>query len=322
MNEEVIIKAKGVKKHFPIGGFLFSSKYIKAVDDISLEIRKGDIFALVGETGSGKSTLGRLLIRLYKPDAGEISFFGADITKLSGKELRDFRKKAQMVFQDPFSSLDPKMTVEKIVSEGLDIHRIGKRKERRARVREILETVGIDPRDANRYPNEFSGGQRQRIAIARALILEPIFLVADEPTSSLDVSVRAQILELMESLKERFLLTILFITHDLSTVLSFCDKIAVMYLGKIVEMGKVKDVSENPMHPYTRVLLKSIPQISLAGTRKFEIFEGEPPSPLSPPPGCKFNPRCTFVREECKILEPELKKVNGREVSCHFAGKI
>lgn len=289
---------------------------MRAVDAVSLEIERGEIFGLVGESGSGKSTLGKTIIRLLEPTSGRIIFDEDDITNIKGRRLRTLRKRMQIIFQDPYSSLNPRMRAGAIVREGLDVHKIGSRKERMEIVEELFELVGLSKSDMNKYPREFSGGQRQRIAIARAIALKPDFLVADEPTSALDVSVRAQILELLIELKERLGLTILFITHDLALIKNISQKVAIMYLGKIVEEGGTKDVFSNPFHPYTRALLDSSPSIERAlQDVELKTLEGEPPSPISPPTGCGFHPRCPIADSDCSKFEPELK---GKEhkVAC------
>jgi len=295
-----------LKKYFPVRRFIFSKDYVKAVDDVTFEIFKGETFGVVGESGSGKTTLGRTILKLIEPTDGSIFFEGKDITKMDKKELMEFRRKSQMVFQDPYSSLNPRMTIFNIIMEGPITHKmkVGNPEDF---VVSLLEKVGLKREHLHRYPHEFSGGQRQRIAIARALALNPEFIVLDEPTSALDVSVQAQILEMLKDLQREFNLTYMFISHDLSVVKYMSNRIAVMYLGKIVEIAGSDELFEKPLHPYTRVLLSAIPipDPEIARTKKLkEEIIGEPPSPINPPPGCRFHTRCPYAMPICKYKEP------------------
>ncbi len=323
---KTVVKAVGVKKYFEIKeGILSKKNYVKAVDDVSISIQQDETYGLVGESGSGKSTLGRLILRLIEPTEGKIYYKDKEITNLPPEELRHLRKKMQIVFQDPYSSLHPKKKILDIVGEPLLIHDKLDKKEIEERVAKMLENVGLLGEHMYRYPHEFSGGQRQRIAIARALILNPEFIVLDEPTSALDVSVQAKILNLLNDIKQKFNLTYLLISHNIAVVDYMSDKIAVMYLGKIVESGKRDDVIRRPLHPYTRALLSSvpIPDPKIARTRKKIILKGEPPSPLNPPSGCRFRTRCPFAKEECGKKEPLLEDAeNGHMVACHFWREI
>jgi len=334
--QENIIVAKDLKKWFPvrrsIGEVLRRAppKYVRAVDGVTFVVRKGEIFGLVGESGCGKTTTGRLILRLIEPTGGKIYFSGKDITDIPMRELRPLRKEMQMIFQDPYGSLNPRFTVFNILEEPLLIHHIGATtKEREELVAKALEEVRLVPPQEFmfRYPHQLSGGQRQRVAIARALILKPKFIVADEPVSMLDVSIRAEILELMLELKRKYELTYLYITHDLSTARYFCDKIAVMYLGKIVEMGPAKRIIDNPLHPYTRALVAAVPEPDPSNRLKIrEVpIKGEVPSAVNIPPGCRFHTRCVAfdehpeIRELCKSKEPPLIEVEpDHYVACHL----
>jgi len=320
-----MIRVEHLKKYFPIKHGIIKKKtmWLKAVDDVSFEIQKGETFGLVGESGSGKSTLGRTILRLYEPTSGKIYFGDVEITSLTKAELKKMRPKMQMIYQDPYSSLNPRLTVFDIIAEPLKEHRYKNPKER---VLELLEAVGLSEEHAKKYPDELSGGQCQRIAIARALALNPEFIVLDEPTSALDVSVQAQVLNLLETLQKELELTYLFISHDLGVVRYLANRVGVMYLGKIVEMGNIDQVFETPKHPYTKMLLDSIPipDPKLRSLRlQKTVLRGEIPSPLNPPTGCRFNTRCPYAKEICKKEEPQLVEVEKNHfVMCHFAEEM
>ena len=319
MNQQPLLKVKDLKKHFPIrsGLLLRQTGAVKAVDEVSFEVYPGETIGIVGESGCGKSTLGRTLIRLYDPTAGNIYFNGKDIAKLKGKELKETRKDIQMIFQDPFASFNPTHTIGQILAEPFRSYGIGTAEERREWSRELLKKVSLNPNVLNRYPHEFSGGQRQRIGIARAIALKPKLMIADEAVSALDVSVQAQVLNLMQDIQEENNLTILFISHDLGVVHHVCDRVAVMYLGKVVEYGPKDKIFENPSHPYTRALLQAVPKIGRKGGLKGKSLQGDVPSPINPPSGCAFHPRCAFATDACKKQVPTLEKVgDGHEVSC------
>ncbi len=326
MSGSPIIKVENLTKYFPVRGGLFHRVvgYIKAVDGVSLEILKGETFGLVGESGCGKTTLGRTILRLTEPTSGRILFEGRDITKLRGRRLRDIRKHMQIVFQDPYTSLHPRMKIKDIVGEPLKIHYGLKGPELEERVLEVLREVGLGEEHMNRYPHELSGGQRQRVAIARALILRPKFVVLDEPTSALDVSVQARVLKLLKKLQARYGLTYLFISHNILVVEYMSDRVGVMYLGKLVEVAPKDLIFKEPLHPYTAALLSSVPiPDPRARHRKKILLKGEVPSPLNPPPGCRFAPRCPFARPLCRKKVPELCMVDkGRMVACHFWSEL
>jgi oligopeptide/dipeptide ABC transporter ATP-binding protein len=319
MSDAPLIEVSGISKHFPVGRSLFGRPraVVRAVDGVSLAIRPGETLGLVGESGCGKSTLGRLILRLIEPTAGDVRFEGRSLLTLRARDLRQVRRAMQIVFQDPYGSLNPRMRVSAIVGEGLAIHRIGTREERRERVRSLLELVGLPGDAARRFPHEFSGGQRQRIGIARALAVEPRFIVADEAVSALDVSIQAQILNLLQDLKQRLGLTLLFISHDLRVVEHLSDRVAIMYLGKIVEIGTRDQVYGDPHHPYTRALLAAVPTPDPARRAEPPPLRGDVPSPMSPPPGCAFHPRCLHAIEVCRRDTPALEGARGREVACH-----
>jgi oligopeptide transport system ATP-binding protein len=324
----VLVEVKNLKMWFPITqGIILQRQvgWVRAVDDISFQIRRGETLGLVGESGCGKSTTGRAILQLYKPTAGSVFFEGRDLTKLSGNDLRRMRRKMQMIFQDPYASLNPRMTVGSIIGEPLEIHNLARGKEKQERVQELLRLVGLNPYFANRYPHEFSGGQRQRIGIARALAVQPDFIVCDEPISALDVSIQAQIINLLEDLQAQFGLTYLFIAHDLSVVRHISDRVAVMYIGKIVEITTRDELYENPLHPYTKALLSAVPvpDPTIEKKRQRIILTGDPPSPVNPPSGCRFHPRCPFAQSVCKEREPELLEVSPTHwVACHFWDEI
>jgi oligopeptide transport system ATP-binding protein len=324
--DPVLVRIQDVYKHFPVGGF--SGLAVRAVDGVNLEVRRGETLGLVGESGCGKSTLARLVTGLLPVTGGSILFNGQEITKLHGRNLRRVRRKMQIIFQDPFASLDPRMTVGDILQEPLDNFAIGTVRERRRRVQELLRLVGLNPNFTNRYPHEFSGGQRQRIGIARALAVNPSFIVCDEPVSALDVSIQAQIINLLQDLQREFQLTYLFIAHDLAVVRHLSDRIAVMYLGKVVETAGRRDIYERPQHPYTKALLSSIPvpDPRVERERAPIALKGEIPSPVNPPSGCRFHPRCPIARVPgiCSEQEPPLEPHGAKDqvAACHFAGEF
>jgi oligopeptide transport system ATP-binding protein len=321
-SREPILKVRNLVKHFQVGGGLFGggAGIVKAVDGVSFEIHRGETLGLVGESGCGKTTTGRCILRLEPPTSGEVVFEGRDMSKLSDAELRGLRRRMQVIFQDPYSSLNPRMTVGQIISEPLGVHGIvPDRAARAARVQDLLRHAGLLPAMARRYPHELSGGQRQRVGIARALAMEPSLIICDEPVSALDVSIQAQIINLLEELQAEFGLTYLFVAHDLSVVRHISDRVAVMYLGKIVEITDRKSLYEDPQHPYTRALLSAvpIPDPVVEAKREHVVLGGEVPSPLNPPSGCVFHPRCPIAVAECRTTVPELREVKpGHQAAC------
>lgn len=324
--EEKILEVKNLKKYFSVKGSLFKGPggNVKAVDGLSFDLYKGETIGLVGESGCGKSTLGRTIVRLYEPTEGEIIFKGKDISHFSKRALKPLRKEMQLIFQDPYSSLNPRMNVNAIVGEAILSHKLVKKgEEYRDRVNEIIQVCGLSPYHINRYPHQFSGGQRQRIGIARALALNPEFVICDEPVSALDVSIQSQILNLMMDLQEKMGLSYLFISHDLSVVKHISNRIGVMYLGSLVEMSGKKDLFDNPSHPYTRALLAAIPIPNPLKKKKMEAISGEIPSNVNIPAGCKFNTRCPYAKDVCMQEIPATKEVSPRHyVACHFAGEV
>ena len=318
-----LVSVRNLKKYFPVVRGTIIQRHvgdIKAVDDVSFDIFKGETLGLVGETGCGKTTVGRTILRLYEPTAGEIIFGGTNLEDVTGGDLRRMRRKMQMIFQDPYASLNPRMTVGSIIAAPLEVHNVARGKEKHERVQELLQMVGLNPYFVNRYPHEFSGGQRQRIGIARALALNPDLIICDEPISSLDVSIQAQVVNLLEELQEKLGLTYLFIAHDLSMVRHISDRMAVMYLGKIVEITDRDEIYLNPLHPYTRALMSAvpIPDPDIVETRQRTILEGDIPNPSDPPVGCNFNTRCPVAEDICFKEEPAYLEVKaGHWVACH-----
>jgi len=314
MTKYSLVEIKDLRKHFPAS----HKQIVRAVDGVSFSIQRGETFGLVGESGCGKTTVGRCILRLIEPTSGEICFDGLNLLEIGRGTLRALRRRMQIIFQDPYSSLDPRMKVGEIVAEPLEIHGLESKGERRERVAELLRVVGLDPEYANRYPHQFSGGQRQRIGIARALALNPDFIVADEPVSALDVSVQAQVVNLLQDLQEKFGLTYLFISHGLAVVKHISTRVGVMYLGKLVELAPAREVYSYPMHPYTQALLTAIPNPD-PNAKKIKVNRvgGDVPNPIAPPPGCRFHTRCPQAMERCKLEEPELNEVSpGHFVSC------
>jgi len=321
---EPLVRVENLVMHFPIyrGVIRRQVGAVRAVDGVTFDIQSGETLGLVGESGCGKTTVGRTILQLYRPTAGKVYFMGTDLTRLKGEELRRMRREMQMIFQDPYASLNPRMTIGEIVGEPLLVHGIAKGKELEDRVAELLQLVKLNPAFASRYPHEFSGGQRQRIGIARALALNPKFIVCDEPISALDVSIQAQVINLLEELQEKFHLTYLFVAHDLSVVRHISNRVAVMYLGIIVEIAEKNELYEHPLHPYTQALLSAvpIPDPVAEAQRKRIILEGDVPSPVNPPSGCRFRTRCPIARPICAEQVPQLRELgSGHYVACHFA---
>jgi len=318
-----LLEVGNLKKHFAVNSGLLdrlrkNESYVHAVNGVSFDIKKGETLSLVGESGCGKSTIGRTILGLYEPTAGDIYYDGSRVGDMSEKEKFKLKEKMQMIFQDPYSSLNPRQKVREIISEPIRTHNIVSREEMDDYILKLLDKVGVDGSYLNRYPHQFSGGQRQRIGIARSLAMEPEFIVADEPISALDVSIQAQILNLMMDLQEEFHLTYLFIAHDLSVVKHISDRVAIMYLGKVFEIGDKKEIFDHPVHPYTEALFGSIPELTEKTKENFVSLEGDVPDPIQLPSGCYFHSRCKYAKDICREVEPELKEVDGRQVACHL----
>jgi oligopeptide/dipeptide ABC transporter ATP-binding protein len=317
--DDIILEGVGLKKHFGSGGLLSSPSVVRAVDGVSLGIRRGETFAIVGESGCGKSTLGRLLLRLIEATEGDVRYEGRSILKLNKSELRKLRRELQIIFQDPYASLNPRMNVGDIIAEPIWLHNLAAGREKRERVADLMRTVGLLPTHADRYPHEFSGGQRQRIGIARALAGDPKLIIGDEPVSALDVSIQAQIINLLEDLKGRFGLTLVIVAHDLAVIRHMSDRVAVMYLGEIVELSDTDALFDNPLHPYTQALLAASPM----NRQPKALLQGDVPSPAAPPSGCRFHTRCPHARAVCREQHPALETApGGRQVACHFWREI
>lgn len=328
MAKKELLKVEGLKQYFPIkGGFLGRTvNHVKALDGISFTIYEGETVSIVGESGCGKSTTGRAILRLEEPTEGVVEFQGTDLTKISNREMRKFRKDLQIIFQDPYASINPRQTVASVLNEAMQIQNVLPPNERRARIEELLETVGLRPYQADRYPHEFSGGQRQRIGIARALSVNPKLIICDEAVSALDVSIQAQVLNLLEELQKEYGLTYLFISHDLGVVRHISNRIIVMYLGKIVEIADKESLFENPQHPYTKALLSAIPVPDPDAKKNRIVLKGDVPSPIDPPTGCRFHTRCPYATDKCRTEEPLLRSSNmmkgGHQAACHYMEPI
>ncbi|AIQ53765.1 ABC transporter ATP-binding protein [Paenibacillus sp. FSL R7-0331] len=317
----ILLEVRNLKKHYPVRKGFFGKQVgaVKAVDGITLSVEQGETLAVVGESGCGKSTTGRAILRLIEPTEGEIMFGGTDVRSLNTEQLRRFRTDMQMVFQDPYASLDPRWTVQRILEEPLRTHGSVPSGELKSRVEQLMEVVGLSPYQAHRFPHEFSGGQRQRIGIARALALNPKFIVCDEPVSALDVSIQAQVLNLMQDLQEQYGLTYMFISHDLSVVKFISDRVAVMYLGRVVELAPTKELFAKPLHPYTQALMSAVPVPNPGQKKQRIVLTGDVPNPETPPTGCAFHPRCPYAMDRCKSEAPELRALDtGHQVSCHL----
>lgn len=320
---ELLLEVKGLKKYFPITGGILGRKKgeVKAVDDVSFYVNKGETLGIVGESGCGKSTTGRLLMRLIEASDGRVVFEDKEITSMSKSELRKTRRDIQMVFQDPYASLNPRHSIEQILEEPLIVHGIGTKEERKKQVKEMLEVVGLSSYHAKRYPHQFSGGQRQRIGIAKALMTRPKLIIADEPVSALDVSIQAQVLNLMKDIQKEFQLTYIFIAHDLGVVRHISNRVGVMYLGRLIELAESEELYENPKHPYTQALLSAVPIPDPDMKRETILIQGELPSPSNPPSGCAFHTRCAQCMDICKTTRPEEHNLNGHYVACHLYNK-
>lgn len=318
--DKVLVQVRNIKKYFQSeGSFSLRKKYIKAIDDVSFNIFKGETFGLVGESGCGKSTLGRTMLGLYRPNEGKVIFEGVDIFSLNNRRMKEMRKRMQLIFQDPSASLNPRKTINDILNEPFHIHKVGTKTEREAKIKDLLDHVGLSTYHLSRYPHEMSGGQKQRVGIARALALNPKLVICDEPVSALDVSIQAQVINLLEDLQKEYDLTYLFISHNLSVVHHICNRIGVMYLGKIVEIGNHEDIYQNTLHPYAKALISAIPHADPEMQQERILLKGDVPSPANPPSGCRFHTRCPQAVEFCSHAEPTLKEVGpGHFVACHF----